>query len=222
MDNSAYENLFQYLKYGQIPAGKDSKAYQLYALAFNLKDDKVVKSQRQVIPRYDMEKYLLIYHDDPTAAHFSAQAMYDKMSKRFIWTTMRKDIEDYCRTCDNCQRRGSPKRNNNLNPIQPTAIFERWGIDFMGPLLVTARGNKYIIVAIDYFTRWPEARPTKTATAQDAANFIYEEIICRFGPPYELQSDQGTHFRNEMLSALTEKFQIRHRFSSPYHPNPMG
>src|SRR5687768_7342127 len=102
-----------------------------------------------------MEKYLAIYHDDPTGAHFAAATIYDKMRKRFIWTTMKKDIEEYCHSCDDCQHRGGPKRNNTLNPIQPTNIFERWGIDILGPLPITERNNHYIIVAVDYFTRWP-------------------------------------------------------------------
>src|SRR6266498_2672199 len=71
---------------------------------------------------------------------------------------------------------------------------------------------------MDYFSRWPEARPLTHANAWQVAKFIYEEIICRFGTPRVLQSDRGTYFVNEVIQELTDKFQIRHSLSSPYHP----
>ena len=80
------------------------------------------------------------------------------------------------------------------------------GIDVVGPLIPTEQGNRYIIVAIEYFTRWFEARPTKTANSIDTATFIYEEIICRFEAPKVIQSDQGTHFVNEVIKEMTKKF----------------
>src|SRR6266496_850088 len=71
---------------------------------------------------------------------------------------------------------------------------------------------------MDYFSRWPEARPLTHANAWQVAKFIYEEIICRFGASRVLQSDRGTHFVNEVIQELTDKFQIRHSLSSPYYP----
>ncbi len=97
-------------------------------------------------------------------------------------------------------------------------IFERWGIDIVRPLPQTEDGYRYIVVAIDYFFRWPEARPLTHANARQVAKFIYEEIICRFGVPKVLQSDREMHFVNEVIQELTDKFQIRHSLSSPYHP----
>ena len=83
-------------------------------------------------------------------------------------------------------------------------------------------GYRYIVVAIDYFSRWPEARPLTHANARQVAKFIYEEIICRFGASKVLQSDKGTYFVNEVIQELTDKFQIWHSLSSPYHPQSNG
>ena len=77
-------------------------------------------------------------------------------------------------------------------------------------------------MAVEYFTRWPEARSLKAANAQIVVTFIYEEIICRFGPPKVFQSDRGTHFVNEIISRLTKRFEIYHSQSSPYHPQSNG
>src|SRR6266542_4410996 len=97
-------------------------------------------------------------------------------------------------------------------------IFERWGIDIVGPLSQTEDGYRYIVVAMDYFFRWPKARPLIHANVRQVAKFIYEEIICRFDAFRVLQSDRETHFVNEVIKKLTDKFRIQHSLSLPYHP----
>src|SRR6266540_7076848 len=131
---------------------------------------------------------------------------------------MMKDIKEYAKTCFQCQQRGSMRQNNQKQTILPTDIFERWRVDIVGPLPIIREGNRYIVVAIDYFSRWPEARLLKTANADMVATFLYEEIICRFGASRILQSDRGTYFVNELIQRLTKRFKIKHSLLSPYHP----
>ena len=114
------------------------------------------------------------------------------------------------------------RQNNQKQTIPPTDIFERWEVDIVGSLLITREGNRYIVVAMDYFSKWPEARPLKTANADTVAMFLYEEIICRFGAPRILQSDREIHFVNEVVQRLTKRFKIKHSLSSPYHPQSNG
>ena len=99
--------------------------------------------------------------------------------------------------------------------------FYQVGIDFVGPLPRTTQGNKYIIVAVDYLTKWPEAQPVPAATAEEAAKFIYEIIICRHGCLQKILSDRGTHFNNKLIEQLMSKFLIKHLLSTPYHPKQM-
>ena len=134
---------------------------------------------------------------------------------------MKKDIKEYAKTCFQCQQRGSMRQNNQKRNILPTDIFKRWEINIVGLLSITREGNRYIVVAMDYFSRWPEARPLKTANTDTVTTFLYEEIICRFGAPRILQSDRGTHFVNELIQRLTKRFRIKHSLSSPYHPHQM-
>ncbi len=105
------------------------------------------------------------------------------------------------------------RQNNQKQTIPPTDIFERWGVDIVELLPVTREGNRYILVAMDYFSR----RSLKAANVDTVATFLYEEIICRFGIPRILQSDRGTHFINELIQKLTKRFKIKHSLSSPYH-----
>ncbi len=92
----------------------------------------------------------------------------------------------------------------------------------MGPLIITKRGNRYIVTAMDYFTKWPIAKALKEATAKAVSKFIYQKIICKHECSEVLQSDQGTHFVNRVIENLTEKFRIKHRLSSPYYPQTNG
>src|SRR3954452_17220692 len=96
---------------------------------------------------------------------------------------MYEDTKKYIKCCDNCQRRGQKGGKSYLNPIEVGEPFERIGIDFVGPLEKTRRGNRYILVVTDYLTKWPEAKVMKDATATNVVKFIYEVIICKHGCP---------------------------------------
>ena len=135
---------------------------------------------------------------------------------------MYEDIRGYVQTCDACQRRGNPKVNNILHPIEPRAPFQRIGIDIVGPLTITKKGNRYIVTAMDYFTKWPIAKAIKETTAKTVSKFIYEKIICEHGCLQVLQSDQRTHFVNRVIQNLSEKFKIKHRLSHHITHKRMG
>jgi hypothetical protein len=97
-----------------------------------------------------------------------------------------------------------------------------WGIDIVGPLPETENGNKYIIVAVEYLTKFPEALPLKDIKAKTVAQFIYDQIICRYGAPKVILTDQGASFRNEIIDALCETVNINHKLATAYHPQTNG
>ena len=163
-----------------------------------------------------------MFHDDLIIAHQNEGEVMRRIKEKYLWPNLAKDVKEYVKTCYTYQQRGSQKENNIKRTIKVNNIFERWGIDVVGPLIPTEQGNRYIIVAMEYFTRWPEARTTKTANLIDTATFIYEEIICRFEAPKVIQSDQGTHFVNKVIKELTKRFQVKYSLSSPYHPQSNG
>lgn len=94
--------------------------------------------------------------------------------------------------------------------------FEKWVVDFFGPIALVARHSKawYIITTTDYLTRWAEAVVVRDCTT---TRFIFEYIINRFGCPRSLTSYQGMHFINEMIKSLLDTFMIQHHKSSLYH-----
>jgi transposase InsO family protein len=89
----------------------------------------------------------------------------------------------------------------------------------VGPINPPGRrtGARYIITETKYLTRWVESRAVKDCSATTAAQFIFEDIITKFGFPNILMSDQGTHFINKNIEALTQEFEVHHQKSTPYH-----
>ena len=83
---------------------------------------------------------------------------------------------------------------------------------------MTSRGKCHILTAMDYLSRWAEAKATKQIIAKDVAKFVYEDICCKFGVPLEVLSDQGSGFRGELTEHLCDKMKITHRFTTPYYP----
>ena len=101
------------------------------------------------------------------------------------------------------------------------APFMKWGIDFVGPFKNMGK-QKYLITATDYVTKWVEAKALTDNSAKKTTKFLYENIITRYGCPLELVSDQGTHFLNETMEALTQVFLIKHRKATTYYPRCNG
>src|SRR6266498_1093517 len=145
-----------------------------------------------------------------------------KLKERYYWPKMKDDIKSYIQTCDQYQRRGKTTDENKLHSIKIKELFYQWGIDIVGPLTETSRGNKYIVVAIDYFTKYPEARALANANARNIANFLYEDIICRHGCLRKIISDRGTYFNNQVIENLLKRFKIRHNLLTSYHPKTNG
>jgi hypothetical protein len=87
--------------------------------------------------------------------------------------------------------------------------FTKWGVDFMTCHPASARGHRYIIVVIDYFTKWVEAMPTFSNDGETTTLFIFNQVIARFRVPREIVTDHGSHFQNRMMSELASKLGFR-------------
>ena len=102
-------------------------------------------------------------------------------------------------------------------------VFTHWSIDFAGPFPKDAEtGCQYVILAVDWVTKWAEAEPVMDSTAATAAEFIYSSLIARYGYIESIQSDNGPHFVNRVIKNLVEMLGVWHRLSTPYYPQSNG
>ncbi|GJU31165.1 reverse transcriptase domain-containing protein [Tanacetum coccineum] len=140
-------------------------------------------------------------HSGPTGGHYGANYTAKKIfDSGFYWPTIYKDAHDYVTRCDICQRQGKISQRDEMpqNSIQVCEIFDMWGIDFMGPF-PSSRGNKYILVAVDYLSKWVEAKALPTNDARVVCKFL-KSLFARFGAPRAIISDRGTHFCNDQFA----------------------
>jgi transposase InsO family protein len=230
-----YVDIINYLKTSQIPIGYNTN--QVRALVrrsgpYTLLGETLYKQGhdgvlRRCVNPSEVPLILEGCHSDVCGGHFAGETTARKaLMAGYWWPTLFKDAHQYTQSCDPCQRVGkpTPSKAMPLVPLLALAPFEKWGIDFVGPIAPPTRyGRKrYILVATDYATKWAEAVATKTDDAATVAKFLYENIISRYGCPKELISDRGTHFLNATIEALTTNFLIKHRKTSPYHPRATG
>ena len=179
---------------------------------------------RRVPLRREIEEILKACHDDACGGHFAHDITSRKILQAgFTWPSLHRDVKYWCQTCDECQKAG-PRRliAEPQNPIKVYGPFEKWGIDAIGPLPRTQSGKEYIIMGVDYMTRWAEAIPTNRITAKDVSQFIFDHICCRFGTPLEILCDRGPGFRADLVGELMQKLKIQHQHSTPYYPQCNG
>jgi len=234
MDLITYQNIKNFLETANFPLNfsrNQKRKLETQSKFYIIKNNQLYKHDRKkkkahqllkVIQRHEVEPIMFLLHNHPIGAHLGTDKMFEKIRSRYFWPQMYQHIKEYVQTCDTCQKRGKYRTPGPLQPISVESPFHRIGLDFVGPLPITSHQNKYIIVATDYMTKWPEARAVPRADAQATVNFIYEEIICRHGCPSYLLTDRGTHFNNDLVKALSQKFEIQHLLSTPYHPQTNG
>ena len=119
----------------------------------------------------------------------------------------------------------TPKKHTHPTPLHPTVAvgpFSKWGIDFMHYRPTSVGGHGYIIVAMDYFTKWAEVMPTYAEDENTAALFLFNHIIAIFGIPRAIVTDHGSHFKNKMMVELSVKLGFHHDNSIPYYPRSNG
>ena len=160
-----------------------------------------------------------VAHSVPLAGHLGRDKTADRITRRFYWPTLFRDVAEYCHRCPECQR--TTRGNQRRVPLVPLPImrepFKRIAMDIVGPLPRSRRGNQYILVVCDYATRYPEAVPLRTTDAGTVAEHLIH-LFSRVGIPKEILSDQGTNFMSQLLKELYNLLRISQLRTSPYHP----
>ncbi|XP_022024794.1 uncharacterized protein LOC110925130 [Helianthus annuus] len=200
------------IEHGKLQEGKpEARKIQNKALNYKMADD---------------AQYLVReIHEGLCGIHAGPRMVVAKiMSAGYYWPGMHVDAVELLRKCAACQRH-APKILRPKNPLVPVTSawpFQQWGIDLVGPFPDAPDAIKFIIVAVDYLTKWVEAKTLASTTAMVIRKFIWEHIICRFGLPLRIISDNGTNFASEDLQKWFKKMKIEQNFASVAHPQANG
>jgi hypothetical protein len=179
---------------------------------------------RRCIPDNETFSVIKFCHTEACGDHFSVKKTTAKILQcGFYWPTMFKDTHNFCKRCLECQKLGRVTRRNMMpmSLILEIEVFDCWGIDFMGPF-PQSFGNLYILLAVDYVSKWVEAIACKVNDHKVVLKFLREHIFSRFGMPKAVISDNGKHFCNRPFEVLVKKYGVVHRLSTSYHPQTCG
>ncbi|CAN6725367.1 unnamed protein product [Malus baccata var. baccata] len=179
---------------------------------------------RRCVHDSECHSILSFCHTYACGGHFGTQRTALKVLQcGFYWPSIFKDAKTFCLTCDKCQRMGGISAKDQMPQVSilNVEIFDVWGIDFMGPF-PSSYGFMYILLAVDYVSKWVEAKATRTNDSKVVADFIRTNIFARFGMPRVIISDGGSHFCNRTIDALLRKYSVTHKVSTPYHPQTNG
>ncbi|KAL5575149.1 hypothetical protein UlMin_016848 [Ulmus minor] len=223
--------IIRYLVAGECPMDKNEarklrrrsahyayKYGQLYKRGYSVPLLKCITPERGL---YVMQEI----HEGVCGNHSGPRSLFHKVILQgYYWPTIKSDAEAYVQACEPCQHfsRLTHQPAELLNSVLSPWPFAKWGVNLIGPLPQGKYKMKFAIVAIDYYTKWVEAEPLQEITEARTTGFIWRNIICRFGIPHSLVSDNGTQFDSAGLKKLCSDLGIHKGFSSVAHPQSNG
>lgn len=176
-----------------------------------------------IVPLSERREILEQCHDARTSGHLGVSKTLERVRNRFYWTGLQSDVRSYVTGCPQCRKRKNRSAGKSFMQLDPTGSpLERIDTDIMGPLPETERGNKYILVVADYFTKWTEAYPLKNMEAQTITEVLVEQFLTKLGVPEVIHSDQGRQYESRMFKDMCELLGIRKTRTTAFHPKSDG
>lgn len=163
-------------------------------------------------------------HNSLISGHLGRKKTLEKLLQRFYWFNVREDVHMWILKCDICASIKAPCRTPRapLGKMQVGAPLDRISTDFLGPLPLTPRGNRFILLATDHFTKWVEIMAVPDQTAFTCANKLLNEVISRYGCPLSIHSDQGRCYESSIFAELCTLLEIKKTRTSPRNPKCNG
>lgn len=182
-----------------------------------------VSELQVVLPAECREEALLSLHNCPSSGHLGVARTAAKLQQRFYWPKWLDDVKDHIKQCESCARKKGPQKlqRASLASIPIGGPFEMIAMDICGPFPTSDRGKKYILVAADYFTKWPECWAIPDQEAKTVARCL-EEFISRHGAPQVLLTDQGRNFESQVIAEVCDLLHINKKRTTAYHPQCDG
>ena len=199
------------------------KHFRRHQTRYTIKNDILYMDKLAVMPRTGLPSLLFVLHDSPLSGHLGRNRTLNSVKNRFWWPGVCTDVMDYVRSCPRCQAR---KGNANktwapLRPSQPMDYpWQRIALDIAQ--LPSCHGYEFVLVVVDYFSKWVEAFPLRNKSASTIAKVLLENVIFRFGTPEYLHSDNGKEFVAEIVHDLSKTASIYQTHTPSYAPRGDG
>ena len=163
-----------------------------------------------LVPACQRQDFIRKAHTGMCGGHLGIRRTMDQVQRRAYWDGWRRDVRRFCRQCPNCNGyfRGQLPRSAPLQPMVTGAPFERLHLDLTGPHPRSRRGSVFIVTCIDPFTKWAEAFPAPNKEAATVARILVEQIICRYGVPIAILTDQGKEVDGQIMREVCRLLEI--------------
>nr|VZI19671.1 unnamed protein product [Spirometra erinaceieuropaei] len=183
--------------------------------------DESTKTDRVVVPGSLVHVVLTDLHE---LGHVGQAKTEAATRQRFCWPHLREHVATFCNTCTTCAKFKAPRQlpRAPLQPMHTSFPFQRLGLDIIGPLPFTTTSRRFILVMVDYFTKWAEAVPLLRQDTVSFTNVIFNNWICRFGVPLSIHSDCGDNFDSKLLQEVCDLLDIYKTRTTPAHPEGNG
>ena len=159
-------------------------------------------------------------HNAITAGHFYYWKTLHLVKRNFVWPGMTKDVQNYCKCCEICatRKKAGKKGRAGMRRYDAGLPLEEVCIDLAGPFPKSDKGNAWVLVVVDSFTKWMEAYPLTDSKAPQVAEALVLNFFSRFGVPYWIKSDRGRQFQSELFEHMCTMLDMQHKVSTPFHP----
>ncbi|GKV02675.1 hypothetical protein SLEP1_g15073 [Rubroshorea leprosula] len=185
-----------------------------------LEDPSAVKLVKRRAAHFTLE-----VHEGVCGTHIGGKTLAWKLLRHgYYWPTMVEDAQSYVRKCPTCQFNADDIHmlGEMLSSLTSPWPFAQWGVDLLGPFIKGKGGCTFLVVAVDYFTKWIEAKPLSTTTERKIEEFLFNSILCRFGIPKRIIADNGLQFRAAALRSFCNDYGIELALTSVYTPQSNG
>ena len=179
---------------------------------------------RFVVPIRLHPEILETVHNSPLSGHLGYRKSLSRLSCGYYWYHMKESVYEWVKKCDTCSSNVRPRKTAKA-PLgnQPVgAVGDRLCVDLLGPLPLTPRGNRHLMVAVDWFSKWVELYPIPDATSETCAEKLVNEYMARYGLPLSIHTDQATYFESDLIKHICQVLHLRKTRASSKHPAGNG